>query len=104
MAGPPFAYYHAWSEQEIDMECGFPALGAVKDDGGFKAFILPSVRADVAMHTGPYSDIVKTYTEVQKWMKENAHQPADQMWEIYLNDPAITPPDKLMTQIVWPLK
>jgi effector-binding domain-containing protein len=104
LAGPPFAYYHAWSEQEVDLECGFPTVGTVKGEGRFETFTLPSVRAVVGMHIGPYPDIVKTYTEVQKWMKENAHQPADQMWEVYLNDPSITPPEKLMTQIVWPLK
>ncbi len=104
MAGPPFVYYHAWSDQEVDMTCGFPTEGEVKNDGRFEAFTLPSVRAVVAMHIGPYSDIVRTYTEVQKWMAENALQPAEQMWEIYLNDPAITPPEKLLTQIVWPLK
>jgi effector-binding domain-containing protein len=104
ITGPPFAYYHAWSDQEVDMECGFPTGGTVMNDGKFEAFTLPAVQAVVAVHSGPYPDIAKTYGEVLKWMKEEGHQPADQMWEIYLNDPAITPPEKLLTQIVWPLK
>lgn len=104
VSGPPFTYYHAWSDKEVDLECGFPTGEEVKNDGRFKAFILPSVRAVVAMHSGPYSDIVRTYTEVQRWMKENAHQPTDQMWEIYLNDPTTTAQSDLLTQIVWPLK
>ena len=104
MVGPPFAYYHTWSDQEVDVECGFPIAGEFEARGRFKPFTLPAVRAVVATHVGPYDKLMETYTKMETWMKEHGHRPAGYMWEFYLNEPGKVPPEKLMTKLVWPVK
>jgi AraC family transcriptional regulator len=104
IVGPPFAYYHSWSSEEVDFECGFPIAGEFKPHGKFRAITLPSVKAVVAMHVGPYDKLVESYTKMDQWMKANGHTPADYMWEFYLNDPNKVPPEQLMTQLIWPIK
>jgi effector-binding domain-containing protein len=104
IAGPPFAYYHSWTDQETDMECGFPVAGKVQGEGKISECTLPAVKAVVGMHVGPYNTVMQTYQAIEAWMKQNGHQPAKYMWESYLNDPSTTPPEQLMTRVVWPIE
>jgi len=104
LAGPPFAYYYSWSDQEVDMACGFPVAGTFNPSGNVKAFTLPAVKAVVAMHVGPYDKLMDTYTKMQQWMGEKKLAPADYMWEFYLNSPEEVPPEKLMSKLIWPVK
>jgi effector-binding domain-containing protein len=69
-----------------------------------KPLELPAVKAVVGMHMGPYDKIVDTYNKMMEWMKTNGYEPADYMWEEYLNSPDEVPVEKLMTRLVWPIK
>jgi effector-binding domain-containing protein len=102
--GPPFTLYHSWSEDETDMEVGFPVVGQGIQRGRVRPMELPSVKAAVTMHIGPYDKLMETYNKMMEWMMTNGHQPADYMWEEYLNSPQDTPSEKLMTRLIWPLK
>ncbi len=102
--GPPFAFYHSWSDNETDMDVGFPVAGKTVNRGRVRPFELPAVKAVVGMHMGPYDKIVDSYNKMMAWMKANGHEPAEYMWEEYLNSPDEVPPDKLMTRMVWPIK
>lgn len=104
MIGPPFAYYHSWSNGEVDVECGFPVTASSKEDGRIRTFTLPEVRAVTSMHIGPYQTIMETYTKAENWIRSHGYEPADHMWETYLNSPQEVPPEKLMTEIFWPIK
>lgn len=103
-AGPPFALYHSWASDETDMDVGFPVAGKAVTKGRVKPLELPSVKAVVGMHMGPYDKIVDTYNKMMGWMKAQGYEPADYMWEEYLNSPDEVPSDKLMTRLVWPIK
>jgi effector-binding domain-containing protein len=103
-AGPPFVYYHSWSDDETDMVVGFPIVGEGITKGRIGPFELPAVRAAVTVHIGPYDKLMDTYIEMLEWMKANGHRPAGQMWEEYLNGPEDTPPEKLMTRLIWPIE
>ena len=103
MVGPPIAYYNSWGNEEVDLICAFPVSAPFHPEGMFKAFELPSVKAAVAVHVGPYPNLMETYVAVEKWMKENGLEPAKFMWEEYLNDPSEVSPDQLRTKIVWPV-
>jgi effector-binding domain-containing protein len=70
MVGTPFAYYHSRSDQEVDVECGFPVAWPIEGSGRIRAFTLPSVRAATAMHIGPYMNLMKTYEKVERWIRE----------------------------------
>jgi len=104
IAGPPFAYYHSWAADEIDVDCGFPVTQSIAGSGKVRPFTLPAVRAARTMHVGPYVELVKTYGLIEKWIRANGHEPADHCWENYINDPDEVPPEKLMTEILWPIK
>jgi effector-binding domain-containing protein len=103
-AGPPFAFYHSWSQNDTDMDVGFPVAGNAVTKGRVKPFQLPATKAVVGMHMGPYDKIVDTYNKMMEWMKTNGYEPADYMWEEYLNSPDEVPVEKLMTRLVWPIK
>lgn len=101
--GPPFALYHSWEGEVIDMEVGFPIAGKGVESGNIRTTKLPAVRAAVAMHIGSYDSLTDTYNRMMEWMKANGHTPAAYMWEEYLNSPQEVPPDKLMTRMYWPI-
>lgn len=103
ITGPPVAYYASWSDADVDLVLGFPVAEPFHAEGMFKAFELPSVKAVQAVHVGPYTDLVKTYTAMEQWMKEKGLAPAKYMWEEYLNDPSEVPSQELMTRIIWPI-
>jgi effector-binding domain-containing protein len=103
-AGPPFTLYHSWSGEETDMEVGFPVVGKGIERGRVRTIELPSVKAAMAMHIGPYDGIMETYNRMMEWMMANEHRPADHMWEEYLNSPQDTPSDRLMTRLIWPIQ
>lgn len=102
--GPPFAFYHSWTDDEMEVEVGFPVAGKGITKGRVEPFELPAVKAVVGMHIGPYDKLVDTYSKMSEWMKANHHQPADYMWEEYLNSPDEVPQEKLMTRLIWPIK
>ncbi|MBI0582635.1 MAG: GyrI-like domain-containing protein [Methanomassiliicoccus sp.] len=103
-AGPPFAYYHSWSDEGTDMEVGFPIVGEGITKGRIHPFELPAVKAAEAMHIGPYDKLMDTYNEILEWMNANGKKPANYMWEEYLNSPEEVPADKLMTRLIWPIE
>jgi effector-binding domain-containing protein len=102
--GPPFAYYHSWSDDEIDMEIGFPIVGEGVSKGRVHPFQLPSVKAATLVHEGAYDKLMGSYNVIMEWMKANGKRPADFMWEEYLNSPEEVPPEKLLTRLIWPFE
>ena len=103
--GPPFAFYHSWSEQTTDMELGVPVEGINEGEGRVKSGALPGGRVIRAMHIGPYDKLVDTYTEMEAWAKENGYELAGFAWENYLTDPQKeSDTSKWMTEVFWPIK
>lgn len=103
IVGAPIAYYNSWNDKEVDLACAFPIAAPFTEEGKFKSFTIPSGKAVVAIHVGPYGSLMGTYAEMEKFIRENKMQPMPQMWEQYLNDPSEVPSDKLQTKIVWPI-
>jgi len=104
MVGPPFAYYHSWSEDSTDMSVGFPTAGPVAEEGRVAPFTLPSVRAATAVHVGPYPRLMETYAAMERWVHAQGLETDGYMWEVYLNEPGKVPDAELMTEIYWPIK
>lgn len=102
--GPPFAYYHSWSDDETDMEVGFPIAGDGITRGRVHPFQLPAVKAASLMHEGAYDRLMDSYSAIMEWMRANGKRPANFMWEEYLNSPEEVPPEKLLTRLIWPFK
>ena len=102
-AGPPFALYHTMDIQALDVEMGFPVTGVAAGGGRVTASELPAGRVACAVHTGPYSDIEKTYIRLMAFVKEKGISVADWMYECYLNSPEEVGPEELKTEIFFPV-
>lgn len=105
MTGPPFALYHEFDKEKMDMEVGFPVNGPQRGEGRIKPCTLPGGKVVTATHVGPYERIVDTYMEMQKWIEANGHKPKKVMWERYLNGPdTVKDPSEYITEVFWPIE
>ncbi|MFP4383744.1 MAG: GyrI-like domain-containing protein [Spirochaetia bacterium] len=102
-SGAPFVIYKNDDMQALDLEIGFPVMKRVEGNGEVKAGILPGGVCAVARHKGPYSTIEKTYENLTAFIKEKGKNPSGICYEVYLNDPEKTKPEKLKTDVVFTL-
>lgn len=71
---------------------------------GTTADLLPGGTFACATHTGPYDQISLTGHALVAWCAERGHTPTGPIRELYLNDPAVTAPEQLVTQLLIPLE
>ncbi len=103
-AGAPFAAYYNMDLHDLDVEVGFPVTKAVEGKGEIQAGQVPGGKLGSALHTGRYADIAPVYDALTQFVKDRGYEPTGVSYEFYLNDPEETPPTKLQTQILFPLK
>jgi len=103
-AGPPYVAYYNDDMEDLDIEIGFPVARELPGRGEIQAGEIPGGRAAICIHVGPYGKIDRAYEALSQWMEESDLKPTGVAYEFYLNDPEETPPEQLMTQIVFPLK
>jgi len=91
-AGPPILLYHdeVYTPEQVDTECAWPV-----EDAKLATGTLPAITAAHYLHTGPYEEMEKVYPVLMQWISEHGYRPLIPMREVYLNDPAITPPEQL---------
>jgi effector-binding domain-containing protein len=106
VAEPAYAYaaYHNMDMEDLDVEAGFPVASEVEGSGDIIASEIPAGRFATVLHTGPYEQMEPVYDRLDKWVKQNKHEPTGVIYEMYLNGPDDTPPEGLQTQILMPLK
>jgi len=90
--------------QDLDVEIGFPVSKSLPSKHDIKASEIPGGQVATCLHTGPYSKIEPAYNALSQWMKENGYEATGVAYEMYLDDPAETPPQELKTQILFPLQ
>ena len=111
-SGPPRAIYTAYTGEETEFTVAIPIQSGGEGgaaDGSVVVGELPGGDALRFVHEGPYEDLSTTYDKITEWMKAEgmlateadweSHGP---VWEVYLNDPATTPSEKLLTHIFVP--
>ncbi|MEW5961536.1 MAG: GyrI-like domain-containing protein, partial [Chloroflexota bacterium] len=91
-SGPPFAAYYNMDMDNLDVELGFPVVRQLAGKDEIKAGEIPGGRVATCLYTGPYSAIEPAYTTLMEWMKDNGYEGSGVSYELYLNDPAETPP------------
>ena len=105
-AGPPLTHYLIYDAESCAFAVGFPAppekLDALREAG---LTIGETVSGPVmtGRHVGPYDTLASTYTAMQAEMKAKGLEAAVDMWEIYMSPPG-TPPDELVTEVIWPVR
>jgi effector-binding domain-containing protein len=102
-AGMPFACYHNMDMQALDVEAGVPVSRALPTRGEVLSAEIPAGQYAGSTHLGSYESLSVTYEALSKWMAEQGLQPAGVVYEFYHTGPE-TPPEKTVTQIVFPLK
>ena len=103
-AGAPFAGYFNMDMSNLEVEIGFPVSRAFPGKDDIKPSEIPGGKSARCLYTGPYNEIEPAYNALTAWAEENGYQTTGVAYEFYLNDPQETPPQELMTQIVFPLK
>ena len=104
-AGMPYARYHSFGTEEMDMEVGSPVAGPAEGQGRIVSGELPGGPAAVTWHIGPYDTIVAAYDAITAWMQEHGREPAGAPWEAYWSDPAtVTDPAEYRTEVFWPIR
>ncbi len=101
--GAPFVAYYNMDMQNLDMEIGFPVAGQLPGQGNIQPNTILGCKAAVCLHVGPYDKLQAAYQVLMGWMQAQGHEPTGVVYEMYLNDPQVTPPEALQTQIVFPL-
>jgi effector-binding domain-containing protein len=104
-SGPPFARYHAYERDRVDMEAGMPVSGPVTGGSRVQPSDLPSGSAATVWHVGPYDKLFRAWAALQAWLKENSWEEAGPGWEMYVTDPGEEPDSSLWkTQVVQPVR
>ncbi|HEY5169316.1 MAG TPA: GyrI-like domain-containing protein [Thermoleophilia bacterium] len=102
-AGPPFVLYPEVCDGEFEVVVCMPAVPGAKGGDRVAVEEVPGGLVASTVHAGPYGDVGKAYTALQKWMTDNGRRPAGMVREVYLNDPGAVPAEELLTEIDWPI-
>jgi|ADurb_Cas_01_Slu_FD_contig_21_335050_length_611_multi_3_in_0_out_0_1 effector-binding domain-containing protein len=65
---------------------------------------LPKIKAARIMFKGPYQGMNAVYQSVHSWLVQNHYKIVYPTREIYHNDPATTPAEELLTEILIPVE
>lgn len=112
-AGPPYARYHEFGPERVDIEIGIPVGAAIaglpsvdqSQPGEIGVSELPGGQRAMTLHIGSYAELGSCYERLEGWMAEHGRTGQSGPWESYLvmhgevdDDPA-----RLRTEVCWPL-
>jgi len=106
-AGPPFALYHTYEEDCVDLEAGLPVSEPVTsiESGRMVARELPGGQVATTWHRGPYETLMQAHQAIEEWTKEHNRFSAGAPWEVYWTDPGEEPDSsQWKTEVFRPLK
>ncbi|MDD3364535.1 MAG: GyrI-like domain-containing protein [Syntrophomonas sp.] len=103
-AGAPFVGYFNMDMHDLDIEVGFPVSKPLAGKGELKPGEIPAGPQVSCIHIGPYNQVEPAYNAIMEWIAANGHTSTGVCYEFYLNDPANTPANELLTKIVFMLK
>jgi effector-binding domain-containing protein len=101
--GAPFARYYNGDPKAFDMEAGVAFAGEVTPPAGARIGELPGGSAAKTLHVGSYETLSEEYPRLERWIKEQGKKPGVGPWEVYVDDPATTPQEKVRTEVYWPI-
>lgn len=104
-AGAPLILYYddftkeSFNPDKVDVEVAWPVA-----DPNFANRTLPAIRAASMTYVGPYDGLESAYGAVMAWINENGYEVDFPTREASMNDPAVTPPEQLVTDIMIPVR
>jgi effector-binding domain-containing protein len=111
--GPPLTLYYSnqdtTPEEKLEWEVQFAIGDAVagerlapKEDKGVKR--VKPITVAYTYYRGPYEQVGPAYGALYQWMEKKGYRIAGAAREINWSDEATTPPEKLMTEIQFPIQ
>lgn len=73
-------------------------------DDRFEVLDIPGGPVCWLTHHGAYEELGLAYHALSAWSQERGHEQRDALREIYRNDPAHTPTDQLITEVLLPIR
>lgn len=102
--GEPFAMYHAFGPDDIDIEACVPHIGEIPATDTIASRVLPATAVAETLHVGPYDGLAGAYEALTAWVAEEGFEPVGPHREIYLNEPGPdVPPSTYRTVIQLPI-
>lgn len=111
-AGPPYARYHEFGAEEVDVEIGIPVeapVGALRplaeaEAGEMGTSELPGGPAAITVHRGAYDGLSQTYDQLHDWIHAQGRDEGPAPWESYVDDPSeVRDASELRTEVIWPV-
>jgi effector-binding domain-containing protein len=110
-SGPPSGvYFNAGGtipEDELMWEVRSPIAGELPEiapnEQGLGVKRVDSQMVASTVYQGPYEKVHPVYQSLMAWIPKNGYEIAGPPEEIYLTDPSETPPEKLLTEIRFPI-
>lgn len=106
ITGHPMTLTNELDESQWRFEAALPVRisGPVEDDGDVQVKTTAAGRALVVEHVGPYDRLAGTLAKLDAYAAVHGHRRNGPIQEIYVSDPADTPPEALITKIVYPIE
>jgi effector-binding domain-containing protein len=101
--GMPLARYFEFGPEQTTFECAIPVPTPFTAEGEVQPSTVGGGEAAFVLHVGPYVAIGQTWQALMTWVSEQGRAPAGPTWEVYLDDPQVTPEAELKTELYVPL-
>jgi len=99
--GKVMAVYHTYDPETMTFRAGFSvktdAADKIQPPIGFDT--TPSGQVVYFQHKGAYEKLRDSYIEMETFLQNEGLKMAAPAWEIYLNDPFVTPEEELLTDV-----
>ncbi len=106
--GPPLSLYHQWlvGEGRCEYTIGVPITPQSQAPEALTIVQLPSHSAFTVTHTGPYRHLGNAWSAGFARQRARKFSPSRSIdpFEVYANDPEVTPENDLVTVVHFPLK
>lgn len=95
------AVYYTYDPEKMSFRAGFTVSpdAAAKAEGAVKSAVTPAGRVLTFTHIGPYSGLSDSYGLMMDYMAKNGLEIGAPTWEVYVDDPQVTPPKELKTEV-----
>lgn len=104
-AGAVFSHHLRMDPEVFDFEIGVPVTGDVTPSGRVEAGELPAATVARTVYHGSYEGLGDAWGEFDAWLSDNGHEPAPDLWEIYVTGPETTQdPTGWRTELNRPLR
>jgi len=104
-AGPPFAIFHSYGDEDVDMEVGFPLDGPIPTSGRVIGRELAATLAAVTWHHGHYDSLGEAHGAIDAWLKQEGRTATGPAWEVYWTDPQEDPDSaNWRTEVGYPIR